>query len=216
MVVAYTPSDLLIRLTRLICRTVDGADGCGITVMRHGRAVTVACSSEPAALNDELQYAAGAGPCLQALESGSAVWSDDLTDEPRWGRYPVAAVGEGTLSVLSLPVDAGQAARGALSLYSRVTHAFDEADRQACTEFAVVIAGIVVATARIAANPALAGRSQQSLVHGCEVAQAVGVLMARHRCDPKQAFPLLLAAREYGEDVYSAAVRIGASAGPKG
>jgi hypothetical protein len=48
------------------------------------------------------------------------------------------------------------------------------------------------------------------------VAQAVGVLMARHRCGPERAFSLLLAGREHGEDIYAAAVRIGASAGPKG
>jgi hypothetical protein len=108
-----------------------------------------------------------------------------------------------------------EAGRGALNLYSQVAHAFDENDRRECTEFAGIIAGVVVATARIEANPAMAGRFQQALVHRSEVAQAVGVLMARHRCGPEQALPLLLAGREHGEDIYAAAARIGASAGPK-
>ncbi|GAB2803416.1 GAF and ANTAR domain-containing protein [Actinoallomurus bryophytorum] len=215
MVVADTPSDLLTRMTRLICRTVDGVEDCGIAVMHHGRAVTVACSSDLAALNDEIQYAAEAGPCLQTLESGSAVQSEDLTDESRWGRYPAAAAGGGMRSVLSLPIDAAEAGRGALNLYSQVAHAFDENDRLACTEFAGIIAGVVVATAHIEANPTLAGRFRQTLVHRSEVAQAVGVLMARHRCGPEQAFPLLLAGRERGEDLYAAAARIGASARPQ-
>jgi hypothetical protein len=54
--------------------------------------------------------------------------------------------------------------RGALNLYSRVTHALDEADRQACTEFAGIIADVVLATAHIEANPALAGRFQQTRI----------------------------------------------------
>ena len=125
------------------------------------------------------------------------------------GESDVAQLGVGVLRLLRL------AARGALNLHSRVTHAFDEADRRACTEFAGIIADVVLATTHIEANPAVAGRYQQSLVRRSEVAQAVGVLIARHRCGPEQAFPLLLAGREHGEDIYSAAARIGASAGPQ-
>jgi AmiR/NasT family two-component response regulator len=54
----------------------------------------------------------------------------------------------------------------------------------------------------------------RALVHRRDVAQALGVFMARHRCDAEEAFRILvLAGREHGEDIYTAAARIGAAAG---
>jgi len=45
-------------MTRLISDSVEDADGCAITLRYRGAPITVAYSSEPAALNDELQYTA--------------------------------------------------------------------------------------------------------------------------------------------------------------
>ena len=48
------------------------------------------------------------------------------------------------------------------------------------------------------------------------VAQAVGVLMARQGCGREAAFELLVrAGREHGEDIHTAAIRIGSSAGKR-
>jgi putative methionine-R-sulfoxide reductase with GAF domain len=215
VVVADMPFDLLPRMTRLICRAVPGVDECGITVLYDGQAVTLAFSSDLAALNDELQYTANAGPCLQALHDRAVVESPDLTTESRWGRYPAAAVGCGMHSVLSLPIDATGAGRGVLNLYSHVVQGFDEEDRLAAAEFAGIIADLVVASGHPGTDSTMARRFHQALAHRSAVAQAVGVYMARHRCDPEEAFQLLLlTSREHGEDIYTTAARIGATTGP--
>jgi hypothetical protein len=213
VVVADKPLDLLPRMTRLICRVVPAVDECGVTVRHRERAVTVAFSSDLAALNDELQYTSEAGPCLQALEDGMIVESLDLADETRWGRYPAAAVGCGIRSVLSLPVNA-DAVRGVLNLYCQTSHGFSSEDQIACTEFAAMITDIVVAAERIGADSMTAQRIRQALVHRSDVAHAVGVYMARHRCGPEEAFQLLaLTSREHDEDIYITAARIGGATG---
>lgn len=179
--------------------------------------MTLAFSSELAALNDELQYTANTGPCLQALEDGSSVESEDLGNEARWDSYTAAAVRCGARSVLSLPIDAAEAGHGVLNLYSRVVRGFSDKDRLACAEFAGVIADIIAATARIGADSALAERLQEALNRRSDVAQAIGVFMARHECGAEEAFDLLLlTSREHGEDIYTTAARIGATTGPGG
>jgi hypothetical protein len=204
-------------MTRLICRAVDGVDDCGITVRHGGQAITLAFSSDLAALNDELQYTAKTGPCLQALEDGSSVESEDLGDEARWGRYPAAAVSCGARSVLSLPIHAAGAGHGVLNLYSRVVRGFSHNDRLACVEFVGVIADVIAAAAHIGADSGLAERLQEALVRRSDVAQAIGVFMARHNCGAQEAFQLLLlTSREHGEDIYTTAARIRTTTGPGG
>ncbi len=215
MVVAHPPLDLLTRMTRLICDAVDDVDGVGITVVHRGEPVTVAFSSEVAALNDELQYTEDAGPCLQALRSRSVVECRDLASELRWGRYPAAALDCGMRSVLSLPMDAAEAGHGALNLYSRTASGFDDGSRHVMLEFADITADVVAASARTDPIPGAARQWHEALAHRTAVAQAVGILMARHRCGREEAFRLLLdSGREHGEDVYAAAARIGSTAGP--
>ena len=204
--------DLLPRIARLLCRAVDGVDDCGVTVARDGRTIAVAFSSDLAALNDELQYTAGAGPCLEALADEKLVESTDLTEETRWGRYPPAAVGCGVRSVLSLPIAAGPR-HGVLTLSSQIPHRFSERDRQACGDFAGIIADVLMSSAHLDAG-ATPSRPGVALVRRSDVAQAVGVYMARHRCGPEDAFQLLLStSRDHGEDVHATAVRVGAAAG---
>jgi hypothetical protein len=200
-------------MTRLISDNVDDADGCAITLRYGGEPITVAFSSEPASLNDELQYVAEAGPCLQAMNSQALVECPDLASEARWGRYPAAALGCGMRSVLSLPMDAAEAGHGALNLYSRTARGFGEGSHRAALEFAAVTAG-VVAAARVAARPGTAGLWRDGLARRTSVAQAVGILMARQECGRETAFQSLMrSGHQHGENLHTAAIRIVTSVG---
>jgi AmiR/NasT family two-component response regulator len=96
-------------------------------------------------------------------------------------------------------------------------HGFDDEDRLASAEFAGIIADLVVAGGNTGTDSTMARRFHQALAHRSAVAQAVGVYMARHRCDPEEAFQLiLLSSREHGEDIYTTAARIGATTEPTG
>ena len=116
-------------------------------------------------------------------------------------------------SVLSLPMDAAEAGHGALNLYSRTATPLRRARPPAAMEFADVTAG-VVASARVARAPGTAGQWRDGLARRTAVAQAVGILMARQGCSREEAFELLVrAGREYGEDIHTAAIRIGSTVG---
>lgn len=204
------PLDLLTRMSRLICNSIAGVDGCGITVLYDGAPLTVAFPSELAALDDEFQHTTDDGPCLEALWSQSVVECRDLAEERRWGPYPAAALGCGMRSVLSVPMDAAAAGHGALNLYSRTTAGFDDDDRRAGREFADVTA-IILATGRNDAESGIARRWQESLARRTAVAQAVGIVMASRGCGREEAFEVLVAAsRENGEEIHLTAVRMGA------
>jgi hypothetical protein len=204
--------DLLTRMSRLICNSIAGADGCGITVLYEGRPLTIAFPPELAALDDEFQRTTDDGPCLEALSSQAVVECRDLTEEPRWGPYPAAALGCGMRSVLSLPMDAAGAGHGALNLYSRTAAGFDDEDRRAGREFADVTE-IILAAGRDDAAAGVARRWQESLARRTAVAQAVGIVMARRGCDREKAFEEMVEeSRERGEEIHLTAVRMGADA----
>lgn len=80
------------------------SQGCGVTLLRTGRPVTVVSAGLSASRLDEKQYGQDDGPCLQALREGEEVSVPDMRNEKRWGDYPAFGVRIGTLSSLSLPI----------------------------------------------------------------------------------------------------------------
>src|SRR5690625_991811 len=69
----------------------DAAVSCGISLVRPGRAVTVASSDGFAERLGQVQYDVDDGPCLQALHSGVAQLAPDLE-----GGDPLATVSRGS------------------------------------------------------------------------------------------------------------------------
>src|SRR5689334_22599597 len=63
----------------------SGCDGCGVTLERSGRPLTVASTGEMVRRLDEEQYGRGGGPCLEALRTGCLVSVPEMRDEDRWG-----------------------------------------------------------------------------------------------------------------------------------
>lgn len=200
------PFDSLAEMTGVVVRALDDAQDCGITVIHQGRPVTLAYSSELAALNDESQYTLGAGPCLQALETRTEVDSPDLTAETRWGEYPPTAAGLGLRSILTLPL---KGESGALNLYSLRPGGFSEGTRQAAADFAEILGRAVRAAARTDAASDSAERLQQAQRRRTDVEQAIGILRARHSVGHAEAFDMLLrSSRENDESVYDSVARI--------
>ncbi|MFC6677309.1 GAF domain-containing protein [Nonomuraea ferruginea] len=65
-------------------RAIPGETLTSVALLGDGGPYTVAFSEPGAVALDTLQFSIGAGPCLDAIKSGEAVWSDDLVSEPRW------------------------------------------------------------------------------------------------------------------------------------
>ncbi|WP_329172416.1 GAF and ANTAR domain-containing protein [Streptomyces sp. NBC_01477] len=173
------------------------SDGCGITLERQRRPVTVTSVGDTAPRLDEKQYALDNGPCLEALRTGEEVAVADMLAERRWGAYPAYAAALGTHSSQSLPIAPHTHTAGALNLYAPQPHAFADADMTALRSLASQATGAIALAQRTADAQELAADLQAALQSRTVIDQAIGVLMAQQRCGPGSAFELLRAASQH-------------------
>jgi hypothetical protein len=115
--------DVAGRLDR-ICRTVARhlrADGVGITLMdMDGRpAGAIAASSSQFRYLEELQFALGEGPCVEAYAARSPVIEPNVAGSGlrRWPGYAPAAHEHGVNAVFAFPIQIGAARLGVLDVY---------------------------------------------------------------------------------------------------
>ena len=157
---------------------------------------TVASTGQLATDLDETQYDRDYGPCLHAARTGELIEVADTRTDRRWPDYLPRAAEHGNLSSLSVPlaIDLDEQISGALNIYAREPHAFDEDSRTAATRFALYAA--------VAAGNLHAYRSARDMVDNLRIAletrgvidQAKGILMQRHKLTADQAFQLLVRA----------------------
>jgi GAF domain-containing protein len=163
----------------------------GLTVPGEHQAYTVTSSDALALKVDEFQYEGGTGPCLEALNAGQCVLVEDMQLETRWNNYPAHAAAAGVASSLSLPLKVDGSSIGALNLYSRTPHAFDERLRQNFTVFAAQAAAALAMVLRQAHQDEISSQLEQALSSRTIIDQAIGILMAEQRSSAEDAFALL-------------------------
>jgi hypothetical protein len=103
-----------------VCVELTGMSGAGIMLM-HGDVPqgSVCTSNDVSATIEELQYALGEGPCVDAYNSGRPVLEPDLAEPrtPRWPAFSGPALDAGVRAVFGFPLRVGAVRLGALSLY---------------------------------------------------------------------------------------------------
>lgn len=182
---------LLQGVAELSVRAVPTATTCGITIAPDGKPRTVASADALAAELDEHQYDRFDGPCLQSLRSGDVVSAPDLAVDERWGDYPISALRLGVRSVLATPLLVEAKPIGVINLYARAAHAFSEADLQVAGLLAGVAATTVAVAVRRHDELALTDNLRSALLSRSVIDQAIGIVMARTRCGPEEAFATL-------------------------
>ena len=183
-------------LVRLAARQVPHAEACGLTLTRDGTGVTVASTGPLAERADERQYDVDAGPCLEAMRTGTAVRVDDMAHEDRWTPYPARAAELGIRSSLSLPLVVDGRSSGALNLYATEPRVFSAEDEATAARWAGRATGALTVALRIADSDERAESLLGGLDTRATIGQAVGLLMARERCTADQAFALLRTASQ--------------------
>lgn len=110
----------LAAIAALAVTRVAAADYASITTL-HGREyTTVAASSDIARAVDDAQIADGAGPCLQALETGEPVGVPDTAATMDWPGFHAVAPALGLRASISVPLYDGRGTTIAvLNLYGR-------------------------------------------------------------------------------------------------
>jgi GAF domain-containing protein len=186
--------DLLQQVAELAKSAMPGSPETSIFVQHEDGRITVVSTGDLALRLDETQYSTGQGPCLHAATTGELTEIPDIRTETRWPDYARRAVEEQSLSSLSVPLAIDEHISGALNIYSRQAHAFDEGSRSAATRFGPYAA---VALSNMYAYDSardLAMNLEAALRSRAVIDQAKGILIERYRLTPDQAFQRLAAA----------------------
>lgn len=101
------------------CQVTVRMSGVGLAVTsQNGPAALLAATAGPAQKMEDLQFALGEGPCVDAGQSGRPVLNSDLADaSARWPAFAPAATGAGVHAAFTFPLQVGAIGIGVLDLY---------------------------------------------------------------------------------------------------
>jgi GAF domain-containing protein len=184
---------LLQTVADLVKTVMPGHTEASVSLLVKDSPHTVVSTGELATDLDETQYDRDHGPCLHAARTGELTEIGDTRTDSRWPDYMPRAAEHGALSSLSVPLamDQDEQVTGALNIYARDPHAFDEDSRTAATKFAPYAA---VAAGNLHAYRSAVDRAdnlQIALETRGVIDQAKGILMDRHKLTADQAFQVL-------------------------
>ena len=179
------------RISGLVCKSLEGCDGAGLTLIEDSKPITAAASDEYALALDGEQYKFGEGPCLQAIVDHEVYVVEDTEAETRWPKFIAGAKDKGLRSSLSIPLSTHSPSPGALNMYSNSPRAFDDKSRQIAQLFADQ-AAVAISNAHIYTNALRLTRQLKDAVATREIiGKAIGILIERERITPEQAFEML-------------------------
>jgi GAF domain-containing protein len=176
------PDLMLAEIVAAAVAMVPGVDEGSVSVVTGRRNIgSHAPTGDLPAQVDALQEETQQGPCLDSAYEQLTVRVDDMASETRWPEFARRASEAGAASMLSLQLFVEGDNLGALNLYSRTPHAFDDESEQVGLLFASH-AAVAFAGVRKEAQLAKALGSRDL------IGQAKGILMERYKISPERAF----------------------------
>ncbi len=179
-------------------RSIPGADGAGVTLLRVDRVdnmVEALAASAPFVSEiDEIQYSTvQEGPCITAALERRTVRSGSLGGDKRWPRFGPRVGRLGVHSVLSLPLLLPDQVVGAINVYAHRKDVFDDHAAELGELFARP-AAVSVHNAQILAQAlSLTVQLQTALSTRGVIDQAIGLMRGRSGCSADEAFAHLRA-----------------------
>jgi GAF domain-containing protein len=184
LLVEHSVPATLERIVQLALPAVPGCEHASVTL--PGPATPTATDGLARRL-DAMQYAAGDGPSLDALDAHAPRLSVDLAAEKRWTDFAAGAVQAGVRSVLSCRLALGGKAFGSLNLYAGPPDAFGPASLPVASAYA---AHAAAALARAAEQEQVV-QLRQAVASNRIIGTAIGLLMGTRRISEAEAFDLL-------------------------
>ncbi|MFC5816864.1 GAF and ANTAR domain-containing protein [Nonomuraea harbinensis] len=175
----------------VMTHAIPGETLTSVALLGDGGPYTVAFSEPGAVALDTLQFSIGAGPCLDAIKSGEAVWSDDLVSEPRWTGPAVELAAHGVRSAYAQPLAFDGHVQGTINLYSERAGGFPAETRTAVTVTAGQAEVLFQAVLRAARLNEVITQLREALTTRAIIDQALGIVMARRQCTAPAAFDIL-------------------------
>jgi len=188
--------DFLQHLVGIAVTAIGGDISAAVTVARDGHPASVVSSDVHAAQCDEVQYGHDEGPCLTAMRAGEVVLVDDLAEDERFTKYRPHAFALGVRSSLSLPLNGGAHAVGALNLYSKRAYSFGPKERAEAARFADEASRALHLMVRVAHHVEITDQLRTALTSRSVIDQAIGIIMGQNRCDADTAFGVLRTASQ--------------------
>lgn len=155
-----------------VCAEVVGATGAGVMLM--GAEVplgSLGTTDRVSALIEDLQFALGEGPCIDAFRQRRPVLEPDLAapSEPRWPAFAPAALAVGVRAVFGFPLRIGTVRVGALNLYRSSAGALSDGQHAD----ALVLADIVCEVVLLLQADAPAGQLAAALEENADLQDVV-------------------------------------------
>lgn len=191
--------EFLAELTILSSRFLSSREEvlCGITLLRHRKAGTVASNSEAARKMDELQYAYAEGPCLSAGAEQVTMVVSEVATEQRWPDFMAAVLGHGIHSVLAVPFRLEGEAMAAMNLYSSQPDKFDASAIETAEAFVRECSDGLRLAIRFAQHADTAQNLRAALASRTTIDLAVGIVMGQNRCSQEEAVRILQSASSH-------------------
>jgi GAF domain-containing protein len=185
----HSSDEVLTIISRRAHDVIPGAEHAAITRGRHGTFETIAATSGVPPQVDELQYALGSGPCVDAILTDTVYRVGDLATTERWPEFGQQAVDEfGIRSMLSVRMylEDDDLLAG-LNLYSSAVDAFDAFDETTATLLATH--GALALT--VAELYYKVDNLNRALETSRQIGATIGILMATQKVSYQKGFDLL-------------------------
>jgi GAF domain-containing protein len=192
LLVAAESLDVTVRrVADLACRAIPGCAQGSVTRVGDDGAYTVVATATDAQEIDETQYAAGSGPCLDAIREQRPIRVRRMAGDGDYETFRAAAVARGVHSCLSLPLLLRDRPVGALNLYAEEEDAFGT-DADEISAYLAAQVALAISCAELHDNTrGLVGQLEDALVSRDVIGQAKGILMATRHVDADAAFAML-------------------------
>jgi len=189
------PSEVYAAICVAATLVVSGCDHASLLVRRDGRYITVGASDRIAQHIDDMERAAGDGPCIDAIEDETPQIDADLTTPSLWPKLASRLVEETPVrGAMGFRLMVDRQVTGALDLFSDTPKAFNAESAGQAT--------VLASFASVAINAIGQGEDAATLRRGLlsnrEIGKAVGMLMLLNDISEEEAFDVL---RRYSQDL---------------
>ena len=191
-----------------VCAEVTGTNGAGIMLMSGDLPRGSVCTTDAVSdLIEQLQYALGEGPCIDASQQDRPVLEPDLADPGtvRWPAFSGPAIGAGVRAVFGFPLRVGAVRLGALDLYRDRPGALTDDQHADALVAADVVAQAVLVLQANAPPGALAAELEAGADFQYVVHQASGMVAVQLDVSVGRAL-VRLRAYAFGNDLALSAV----------
>ncbi|MGK2865367.1 MAG: GAF and ANTAR domain-containing protein [Mycobacterium sp.] len=174
----------LFSITSSAVELIEGVDFADMLVMYDGEARSVAPTMPLAGELGTVQLRHQEGPCLDAAIKEALIVSTDMREERRWPLFAPAAVAVGVHGILSYRLIPQHKTTGALNLFSREPHSFDETGK--------TMGALLATMATVAMMTAVREEQFETALASRDlIGQAKGILMNHYKVDAERAFEML-------------------------